>query len=344
MSESPARTYRTVIPDAFTEARLAMCGGFPYLPFPARWVGEGRAELNDATISLSTTWDFRQRVKSEASWSVTPSARPSWESLSPEERMMVSRGELLCPCCVNGNASPVYLGQNTGIEITIFTHCWCKALMELDRVWRRDVPKRFQSCSLSTLVPSPVSKLPIERQAVFIDLIRQYKDDSILLVGDGGIGKTHMSFALHRYALLKWATVMHERGICTPSVLRASVPELVKQHRAYEMRSDDNPVPAPAITTAKIKAIYAEGNSPTVILDELDKLGNVTDTKMTVLFELVNTCYEYKGQLIATSNLDGEALRYQWSKDLDKSAAQLASTIVRRIGDDEGAHTLEIRL
>jgi hypothetical protein len=346
----PARlTFGDVCLDAFTEWGKRMCANATYRPFAARFVSDGRAELHpdDHFVGL-TTREFRQHVKTETSWVEQKGTRPVFKSLPFADQDMIASGLMECPCCAQGDESPVYVGKDTGVEITTFHRCRCAAIRAFVRVWRRDVPVRFRACKLTTLAPSAHSKLPMDRQEKVIDFLREHPTDSYLFVGDGGVGKTHMSFALHRYALEAWAQRVHQFGSHYPSVLRASVPELMKQHHAWSMRSSEHeqgmPVQVPTITIEKIKAIVTEGNRPTIILDEIDKVGNVTPAKLTVLYDLVNTAYEAKGQIIATSNTDAETLRKLWSKDQDEWASQMAGVITRRCGDDEGARTITLRV
>lgn len=348
---TPTATRRTsggVCPEAFTEWGLRVFDAAPYHPFAARWVGDGRAELSAfADTTALTTKPFRARVKDEAAWTEQSNTRPVFASLPLADRKMIAQGLMECPCCDRGNMSPVFVGKNTSIEIATFRHCSCEMVKEFTRAWSK-TPEHFVDCNLTTLAPSPKSNLPMDRQQKVIDFLRENPTDSYLFVGDGGVRKTHLSYALEWFALAKWAERVHTYGglrVHTPPVLRASVPALMEQHHAWAMRSGENhTVPVPDITVDKIKGIIAEGSRPTVVLDEIDKVGNVTPAKLKVLFELVETCYAAKGQLIATSNVDAETLRQQWSKGQDEGASQMASVITRRCGDDEGARTITLRI
>jgi hypothetical protein len=336
-------TFGEFCPGAFQIERLSMCRNWPYRPFHARWIGEGHAELKDDNISMSTTCEFRQRVKAETTWTEVPSSKPTWDSLHPEEKAKIAKELKDCPACSGGATTKVYTGEDTGIEIAVSYRCPCHSFIRLTSEWKKSVPERFRQCRLSTLEPSPLSKLSMPGQQKVIDILKANPSDSYLLCGDAGVGKTHMSFALHWHALLGWVDRVHAHGVYYPAVLRASVPELLLQSHAYAMRGDDTRIPAPDITIGKIKSIKAEGTRPTIILDELDKVGNVTQAKLSFLFGIVDACYQANGQLIATSNIDGDTLRRLWSKDQDESSAQLADAIVRRCGDDQGAHTLILR-
>ena len=92
-------------------------------------------------------------------------------------------------------------------------------------------------------------------------------------------------------------------------------------------------VPCPAVTVGKLKEAIGKGYSPSLILEEIDKVPS-TPFKLARLIELVDCVYEAQGQVIATSNASMSDLAAKWGADE-------AETILRRIGDGPGAITIK---
>jgi hypothetical protein len=118
------------------------------------------------------------------------------------------------------------------------------------------------------------------------------------------------------------------------SVWWASTSVLLNEHVEKE-REKEGEAPEPYVTERKIRLAVKHGWRPRLFLDEIDKIA-VTDFKIRRLGEIVNAIYAVKGQVCATMNKTPDALAVKW-KDEDE-----AGTILRRIGTDEGGHTIHV--
>lgn len=191
---------------------------------------------------------------------------------------------------------------------------------------------------LASLVPDTKNSwLPEARQAEIITTLKANPDDSYLMLGDPGCGKTHFMTALYRHALFNWAKQQAQSPwTCRPSVWRISVAKLLEEHHTWIMRMDEDDVPERTVTVGKIQAAAKDGFRPRLFLDEIDK--NVREGfKMETLFEILNVIYEARGQVVATGNKSIEEIAAKWGSDETLPA-------LRRIGIGEGAHTLNFEM
>lgn len=115
------------------------------------------------------------------------------------------------------------------------------------------------------------------------------KDTGILMIGETGLGKTHLSLSI--------ANNLIEKGFC---VAYGSVPELVRKIQNEQFGR-------------------ADGDTLSLVIDSdlliLDDLGaeNATDWCVSMLYEIINTRQNRRLPLIINTNLDFDELtaRYQ---------------------------------
>lgn len=281
---------------------------------------------------------FIARLLAETRW-VPNSELPK---IAPGQSRVIGLDRQPCPLCRGIERTSVrYTGGDTGIVVTASSQCECRRWRLFYPAWAK-VPARYQSVSWAGLAPveRPEMPLSLARQQTIIDGVKAHANDSFLFWGAAGSGKTHISYALHRQALESWSkqATEDERPKFNPCpVLRAQVTILLDQLHAlktFNRKRDDEARPDPPITDAKIKQIAEAKGRPILILDEIDKLGNVTEFKTTTILALLERVYESNGRLICTSNRSPEWMEKAWGKEL-------AEPILRRCGNAEDAHTVE---
>lgn len=298
-------------------------------------IGAGRVtHLTDPKLYAP---EYVARLVSETRWTLTPDSRPALEAAVMER---IGLREVDCPLCAGELTSvDAYTGADTGIAVVVRVPCKCRTWRAFYPQWTK-VPRRYRDVRLATLAPiqrAPMT-LSVSRQRAIIDHVKAHPNDSFLLWGESGTGKTHISYALHRRALVEWSKDTQET-VYAP-VLRSQVTALLDQNlaRITGRHSADEARPVQDITVEKIKRIAAQkingkNMRPVVIFDEIDKLGNVTEHKTNLLLSLINAVYEHEGQIIATSNYSPAWMMEHWGKEL-------AGPILNRCGGDVGTHTI----
>jgi ATPase family associated with various cellular activities (AAA) len=302
---------------------------------PGYWVGE------HLTIVPHERWKYSEsflaRVEGDTDWNLKPGQE--WPSVAPEDRKLIGTEQKDCIVCGGRRERPsIWVGKDTGIELYDVRSCPCVFWRRYHGNWSKSVPKRYRDVLWSTLAPceAPNVRLSIERQKEIIQFIQTNPDDSYLLFGESGAGKTHISIALHEYHLRKWALNPAPgpgSGIYCP-VMRANVATLLAEHHRVSLSKPGDGTPRASIDVARIKAIIEQGDRPVLILDELDKLGGkATDFRMESVFTLVDLVYQEKGVVIATSNHHAEWFIQTWGKENGES-------VIRRLGGEEQAHSI----
>jgi hypothetical protein len=166
------------------------------------------------------------------------------------------------------------------------------------------VPKHDQHVFLETLEPSTKSNLSLERQAEVIERIRAEPDASYAFFGPAGTSKTTFSVALLEDALFCNPTACEEGLGDRQYIWRTSAKSLADEHHAFTTGKQVNGryVPEPTVTRRKIVKRSQNGHVPRLFLEEIDKVV-YTEFRANMLFELVDSIYETKGQLVFASNL-----------------------------------------
>jgi hypothetical protein len=161
------------------------------------------------------------------------------------------------------------------------------------------VPLKFAGAILSTLVPSPLSKMPTEAQAENIQLLQRYPRDCYFIHGPSGTGKTHLSIALLEKAISDWAMDGFRNGYKDRTLFRVSTKTWVDQipKWRYQRSKDEDDeeaigIPKPALNVESIGYLAKQpGGHICVIFDEIDKF-SVTDPRTVELFEITNALSE----------------------------------------------------
>jgi hypothetical protein len=278
---------------------------------------------------------FVSLLRSESRWVPQTDVRKLSDMLE-----LVGTGVAACSLC-NGRKtlSSPHIGETTGIVVRVESGCECRKAVNFYSHWHdeKQVPKRYRCVSWAKLAPIPPGdemSLSVARQQTIIDFIKARPNDSFLFYGKSSSGKTHLSYALHRRILADWAkrTVDDDNLIYCP-VLRANVTVLLKQHAEWATKSRGENTPRPDITVGRIRDIINSGARPVLILDELDKLGNPTEFKLTTLLAIMDAAYNANGQIIATANRGPDWMVNEWGEDF-------GGPIVRRCGAGTYGHTV----
>lgn len=157
----------------------------------------------------------------------------------------------------------------------------------------------------STLTPPPLFGKPkLSRlvgrcdkhpsQAIAVAQVKREPDASYVFCGRNGSGKTHISWALCRHALIQGRRIR--------AVL---LEDLMGQWREWEI---DESAKRPVVVVDDLKL----GPTYTIFLDEFEKV-KPSEFASRRLFEFLNAVRDFKHQLLVTSNKEWGALQRHWS-------------------------------
>jgi DNA replication protein DnaC len=142
---------------------------------------------------------------------------------------------------------------------------------------------------------------PLQTQV--IRHIKAHPDDSYLLTGRNGSGKSHIAWALYRHAVVKG------RGLAA-----CTVRDLLKDFRRMEVTRDSNAAFVPRVTPEQLKRV--KGLRWFIFLDEFEK-ARPSEFASEMLFSLLDAAKSFGHQLVVTSNMPIEGLRQHWSRQND---------------------------
>jgi hypothetical protein len=205
-------------------------------------------------------------------------------------------------------------------------------------IWgdREIVPHRFRNAFFRNLASDPQNKMTKTMQDEIITELRAHPDDSMLIYGPAGTGKTHFSLALLEKAVAAWAKQNFYKlpgASAERSIFRVSTKTWVDEMFAYkyaDFKEEDGRPPIPKLNVNVIRALAKNPNVHIfVIFDEIDKFGG-TDARLIELFEIVNLLSEVGAQIIATSNQSPEQIKRRWKN------SEHTDPILRRFYDNTG--------
>jgi DNA replication protein DnaC len=138
-------------------------------------------------------------------------------------------------------------------------------------------------------------------------LAKSRPDDSFLLCGRNGTGKTHLSWALYRRAVVSGRKAVG----CLLSELLDSYKNFELLDQAGKLKAlRDSTKDRPVILPDDLKT---DARRYTLFLDEFEK-ARPSEFASECLFRLLNAARDFNHQLIVTSNLDWDGMRDRWSK------------------------------
>lgn len=309
--------------------------GWKYRDLYPRHLGR-RSGPDRATLKLPHMYtpDFVRLVESETNW--LPAPNQMWPAVVPELREPIGLRKMDCPLC-NLTLIEYFLwrGQHTQLDIALSQPCRCVMWRGYYPSWSQ-IPKRYQGVTWASVAPysGKDMRLSVERQKKIIDFIRAHPEDSYLLYGTYGTGKTHMSVALHQFHLDMWVRESWARSPIYCPIMRANLTKLLDEHHAWKTRGENDSTPRPSIDLPRINGIIKQGDKPVLILDEIDKLGGQpTPFRIETVLCLVDAVYQADGIVIATSNHDEDYFLKTWGEEI-------GGPVIRRITSGDRAHKI----
>lgn len=193
--------------------------------------------------------------------------------------------------------------------------CGCLRARVLERALS-NIPRIYRKFCLATIKP----RVDLHaKQPEIITAITEQPQSSFLFFGRPGSGKSLMGWMLYRDAV--------ERGRCA---IGASCADLLTQIRRWEFDADN----VPAITAGDLRQ---SARRYLVFLDELDK-ARPTEYAGEQLHMLTDAAYSFGHQLVITSNLNPDDLRFHWSRE----NATYGNAILRRLFELDDAIEIDM--
>lgn len=243
-------------------------------------------------------------------------------------------GRTPCPYC-NGKQFIEYREreEHSGETRERLVICRCDKLRHKRKVLEQLLPGKYIEANLWTLKPSPLSRVPSAAQAEEITYLKAHCDLSAFLCGAPGTSKTTYASALLRRAVERDWEHFYRPGFGALSynktrwIWRVNFDTLMAQ---YLRKQGDRDAPEPDVTPERIKARSDEGRKFVLCLEEVDK-AKLTEHRCNKLFDIIDTLYNCKGQLIMTTNLRWEQFDSMFTSTGNDSIDVTGSAIIRRI-------------
>lgn len=160
------------------------------------------------------------------------------------------------------------------------------------------IPKEFGAPRLMELRPRPDLH---PAQAATIVYMQEHPDESYLLCGDNGTGKTFLAYALYLHALFAGRRV-----------IAMTVQELLSQYKRMEMH-EANAKGEAFRATVTVDDLRQNHTRFTLFFDEFEK-ARATEFTSEMLYAVIDAAYAFGHQLIITSNMKVSALINRWGK------------------------------
>ena len=159
------------------------------------------------------------------------------------------------------------------------------------------IPPKFGNPRLRRLQPRADLH---SRQAVAIRFIQEHPNDSYLLTGKNGTGKSHFGWALYRHVI----------AAKRPAVACA-LTDLLYEYRRVEIGvPEGETLKSPRVTAEDLKRV---GKPWLLFIDEFEK-ARPSEFSSEQLFKLLDAATSFGHQLVITSNMKPDELRHHWSR------------------------------
>ncbi len=271
-----------------------------------------------------------EQIRAAGSWAGI--SREKKPQPSTEEWERIGRGETTCPICKDSKSDHRTMTIiSTGYHIRTLYQCKCIMARRYFRLYDQLCPPIFKGkIFFPTLAPSAKSKMPVDKQAHYIDELKANPRCSYLMCGPGGWGKTAFSIALLQVACNDFVAYSQRGGMAAKGVFRITASQMIDEWAAYKRGADENGnrPPWPSVSEDRLRQVAANGFKPRLFLEEIDKLV-LNDKREDYLFSIFNAIYETGGQIVMTSNLTPDQIATRFRPE-NKVA------FMRRIkGDDD---------
>jgi hypothetical protein len=323
-------------------------------PMPPRILPSMTDRLAERLFTLKFNGAWKEDTE-QAAWEQLDET----PQLTPAEITLIVNEGIRCPICQDGRDWVRFRGWSTGVPVSIQMGHGCQRYVCVGQLWRLICPEKFRRGRLGELKPSTISLLPTAKQVEYFQLMQKYPDDSYLLHGKSGSGKTHLACCLMFRAVERWSLAWVANEELPWLIANESGQLVVNQAKNKDMGEQSvffventgllldqiqyarQPIKGatnpglPVVTVERILHLRKKGMKVTLVLDELDKFVP-TETRIEALERLVGTVNLGGGQLIAMSNTSEKNLEKKW-QDFPSG-----EPILRRIGGpaDRG-HSLE---
>jgi DNA replication protein DnaC len=178
---------------------------------------------------------------------------------------------------------------------SVAVECRCRRRARIAAFAAR-LPPEYRRWNLARLRPN-AARHPL--QAEIIPYLKANPEQSFLLCGKNRVGKSLFGWCLARHALLTGR-----------AVVTCNLSDLFDEYREIERYEGEENCPQARITS---RALEVEGAKYTLLLQEFDK-PRITEYAAEKLFALIDAAYNYRHQLIVTSNLSVDDLEGHWSR------------------------------
>jgi DNA replication protein DnaC len=215
------------------------------------------------------------------------------------------------PCKLCGDSE--YVLRNGSV-----TPCECFIQKKRREYAATIIPSRYSKADLTTIIPSRGITLSLDRQQRVIDLIKSSPLSGYVFLGPTGVGKTHLLYALVRYAI--------EYG---SKVVAMTCSQFIKQCRDAEFNKEEI-----SLLDQNVIANYTGVTAPLagclrVYLDELDK-AKLSEYAQLLLFDLINSAYDYPDRIkiTVTSNLPPQKFEEVYGAAFYRKLREVSTPII----------------
>ncbi|HVO78839.1 MAG TPA: hypothetical protein VMT39_02365 [Candidatus Bathyarchaeia archaeon] len=224
-----------------------------------------------------------------------------------------------CPACKGSGKV-----EDNDLPITRMVTCCDCGVKRWTRVAAEqrllNIPSEYRGFTLDTLGPSPLSKLPPDRQARVIDHLKSHRADGYAFFGPPAIGKTVWTTALYSQALWDLLRAGEPQRWKHFPVWRISAKRLLDEHTEYAAAQFDDDLDRmferPTVTAEKITHVRSgQEQTPRLFLEEIDKTKE-TEARRANLFSVLDALMASGGQLVVNSNLRPREFSERFGEDL----------------------------